>query len=98
MSEGALPARAVIGIGARLLVRPQLWLTAARQAGVLTTPAWRRFRMETQYGAVDHDPDGGDVMAWLAWCRSWRRAVPLPGGPSLLGRLGNAAARRRVQG
>ncbi len=98
MSEGALPARAAIAIGARLLAHPQLWLTAARQSGVLTTPAWRRFRMETQYGDVDHDPDARDVVAWLAWCRAWRRAVPLPGGPSVVARLGNAAARRRVQG
>ena len=95
MSEGALPARTVLGVGARLLTRPDLWATAVRQAGVLTTPAWRRFRLETQYGDADHVPDGDDVVAWLAWCRSWRRAVPLPDGRS---RWRSAPRRRRVQG
>jgi len=95
MSEGALPARTVLGIGARLLIRPELWATAVRQAGVLTTPAWRRFRLETQYGDPDHAPDGDDVVAWLAWCRSWRRSVPLPGGASP---WRSAPRRRRVQG
>jgi len=95
MSEGALPTRAALGIGARLLIRPHLWPTAVRQAGVLTTPAWRRFRLETQYGDPAHDPQAADVVAWLAWCWSWRRAVPLPGGPS---GWRTPALRRRVQG
>ena len=70
MSEGALPARTVLGVGARLLTRPELWITAVRQAGVLTTPAWRRFRLETQYGDPDHPIEPADIVAYLRWCRT----------------------------
>ena len=92
MIEGALPGRTLLGVGARLLTRPRLWTTAARQATILTTPAWRAFRLETQYGSSGHTPVPRDVMAWLAWCRSWRQTVPLPGG------RGISTARRRVRG
>jgi len=80
--EGAPPARwAHLGwasLGARLAIRPDLWPTAARQAVILRAPAWRRFRLETQYGTADRAPAAADAIEWLAWCRSWRRSVPRP--------------------
>jgi len=81
--EGVPPAPAArLGwarLGAALAVRPRLWPTALRQGRVVTAPAWRRFRMETQYGDPAGTPDPGDAVAWLEWCRSWRRSVPTPG-------------------
>jgi hypothetical protein len=94
--EGVPPApRAHLGwarLGAALVVRPNLWPTAARQARLLGSPAWRRFRMETQYGDPGHPPVAADALAWLEWCRAWRRSVPTPGG------VGKFPARLRVQG
>jgi hypothetical protein len=29
-----------------------------------------RFRMLTQYGDNEHDPDAADVVNYLSWCRS----------------------------
>jgi hypothetical protein len=67
--------------------RPGLWLTAARQVLVLAprrwwrvaphvpwpAPGYLRFRLVTQYGDPDHQPDPADVVAYLAWCKSMRR-------------------------
>lgn len=69
--------------------RPDLWATAARQVRVLTRPGWWRrppflpvpdpdylaFRMETMYGDRAAKPAGPDVVAYLEWCRSHRRAL-----------------------
>jgi hypothetical protein len=82
--EGAPPAPAAhLGwarLGAAVAVRPRLWPTAIRQAGLLRASAWRRFRLLTQYGDSGRAPDAADAVAWLEWCRSWRRSVPRPGG------------------
>jgi hypothetical protein len=48
--------------------------------------------METQYGDPGHPPVAADALAWLEWCRAWRRSVPRPGG------AGKFPARLRVQG
>jgi hypothetical protein len=81
--EGVPPAPAAhLGwarLGLAVLTRPHLWPTAVRQARLLKAPAWRRFRMETQYGVTAGPPDVADTVAWLEWCRSWRRSVPRPG-------------------
>ena len=72
-----------------VVVRPWLWATAARQLSVLAPPRWWRrrpflpvpdpgylaFRLETMYGGAAPTPDGGDVVAYLRWCRSYRRAL-----------------------
>jgi len=71
-----------------VLVRPRLWGTALRQAGRLAAPGWWRrapflpvpdpaylaFRMETQYGSADHEPDPDDLVAYLEWCRAQERS------------------------
>jgi len=81
--EGAPPAPAAhLGwarLGAAVAARPRLWPTAIRQGRVVTAPAWRRFRLQTQYGDPSRVPDAADAVAWLEWCRSWRRSVPKPG-------------------
>ena len=68
--------------------RPDLWVTALRQAR-RTAPSgwWRqrpflpvpsgeylRFRLQTQYGDADATPDPSDVVSYLEWCRAWDRA------------------------
>ena len=81
--EGVPPAPAAhLGwarLGGAVAVRPRLWSTAIRQAGLLRAPAWRRFRLQTQYGDPHRAPDALDAVAWLEWCRSWRRTAPRPG-------------------
>ena len=70
-----------------VLVRPWLWPTAVRQVRVLAPrrwwrrwppvpapdPAYLRFRLLTQYGDGDHVAEAGDVVAYLRWCRAFRR-------------------------
>lgn len=69
--------------------RPSLWATAVRQIVVLAAPGWwrrrpflplpdreyMRFRMVTQYGDPDHPMEPADVVAYLHWCRAYRRAL-----------------------
>jgi hypothetical protein len=64
--------------------RPRLWPVAVREARRLAPTGWwrrppflplppaayRRFRMETMYGADDHLPVPDDLVRWLEWCRS----------------------------
>jgi hypothetical protein len=71
-----------------VLARPRLWAVAVRQVLVLAPrgwwrrwpplplpyPAYLRFRLLTAYGTTDHAPEPGDVVAYLGWCRDWRRA------------------------
>lgn len=66
--------------------RPDLWVTAARQARALTPPGWwhrapylprpaadyLRFRLATQYGDPTHRPEPADVVQYLAWCKAFR--------------------------
>jgi hypothetical protein len=37
-------------------------------------PDYLRFRLVTAYGTTERAADPDDVVAWLRWCRSWRRA------------------------
>jgi hypothetical protein len=73
-------------IGA-LLRRPRLWATAVQQLGRLAVPGWwrrppflpvpdaayLRFRMITAYGDPLHEPEPGDLVTYLEWCRAWPR-------------------------
>jgi hypothetical protein len=68
-----------------VLVRPTLWATAVRQAFRLAGRGWwrrppflpvpdreyLRFRLQTQYGDADHEPEPGDVVTYLRWCREF---------------------------
>ncbi|MBV8161808.1 MAG: hypothetical protein JO265_12860 [Acidimicrobiia bacterium] len=67
--------------------RPSLWVTAARQVLRLSAPGWFRrwppvpapdpgyvrFRLQTQYGDPEREPDPEDVVAYLRWCRAYCR-------------------------
>lgn len=70
-----------------VLARPALWLTAMGQVLRLARPGWwrrwppvpapdaayLRFRLQTQYGDADREPDPRDVVAYLHWCRDYPR-------------------------
>lgn len=70
-----------------VLSRPGLWGTAIRQAQKFAPDGWWRsppflplpdpellaFRSVTQYGDPDHDPESGDIVTWLQWCRAEHR-------------------------
>lgn len=75
--------------GAALAVarRPDLWVTAARQAVALAPRGWATrppflplpsrayfaFRMETAYGGDGSTPpDPHDLVTYLSWCRRMR--------------------------
>ena len=67
--------------------RPALWGTALIGLFALAPRGWwrrrpylpvpdgdyLRFRMETMYGRADAEPEPGDVVTYLEWCRSMRR-------------------------
>jgi hypothetical protein len=67
-------------------VRPWLWPTAAVQVVALAPvrwwrhrpylpvpdPAYLRFRMLTQYGDPEHEPEPADLVTYLEWCRRYR--------------------------
>lgn len=64
--------------------RPRLWATAVRQllafsprrppspGRLPSARPWWRFRMETAYGDPAAQPEVGDVVAFLEWCRETR--------------------------
>ncbi len=67
--------------------RPRLWPTAVGQVFRLSRPGWwrrwpplpapdpsyLRFRLQTQYGDPEREPEPADVVAYLHWCRDYRR-------------------------
>lgn len=75
---------------AAIAKRPDLWLTALRQARrLMPTRWWRRpgasplppreyieLRMQTQYGHNDATPTSQDVVNYLQWCRDIRSDRP----------------------
>lgn len=78
---------AMIRVAFAVARRPELWVTAARQARRTAVPGWwhrrpfipvpsgdyLRFRMLTQYGTTERAPDPADVVSYLAWCKEWDR-------------------------
>jgi hypothetical protein len=68
-----------------VLARPDLWLTALGRVVRLARPGWwrrwpplpapdpayLRFRLQTQYGDPDREPEPTDVVAYLRWCRDY---------------------------
>ena len=75
-------------VAVAVLRRPGLWATALGQVLRLARPGWwrrppfvplpdpdyLRFRLETQYGS-DREPDPGDVVTYLHWCRGFRHGA-----------------------
>lgn len=75
--------------GAAVAVRPWLWTTALRQVFTLAAPGWwhrwppvpapdpayLRFRLQTQYGDAEREPEPADVVSYLHWCRGERKVA-----------------------
>lgn len=65
--------------------RPDLWITGLIQVVRLAVPGWwrrwpplprpdpdyLRFRLQTQYGDEERDPDPSDLVAYLNWCKGY---------------------------
>jgi hypothetical protein len=68
-----------------LLGHPVLWPTAVAQLFRLAPSGWwrtrphfpvpdasyLRFRLQTQYGDPEREPEPADVVAYLKWCRRY---------------------------
>ena len=79
----------MIRVAIAVLGRPSLWPVAIRTARRTAPPGWwrrppflptpsgdyLRFRLVTQYGETDRQPDPDDVLDYLAWCRDWDRVA-----------------------
>lgn len=78
-------SRAALAIAAR----PPLWVIAVVQVWRLAVPGWwrrwppipapdpayLRFRLQTQYGDTERDPDPSDLVAYLQWCKSYGKVA-----------------------
>jgi hypothetical protein len=76
-------------VAAAVAARPALWGVAVGQVVRLARPGWwrrwppvpapdpayLRFRLQTQYGDPDREPEPADVLAYLRWCREYRRSL-----------------------
>jgi hypothetical protein len=73
-------------VAAALVRRPDLWMTALRQARRMAPTRWwvrppflplpardyLGFRTTTMYGGDGSaTPEPADVVVWLEWCRRW---------------------------
>ncbi len=77
--------RAALALGAH----PSLWGIAVVQLVRLAVPGWwhrwppipmpdpayLRFRLQTQYGDAEREPDPSDVVAYLHWCRGYGKVA-----------------------
>ena len=74
---------------AAVLAHPSIWGVAVVQLFRLARPGWwrrwppmpvpdpeyLRFRMQTMYGDPTHEPEPGDLVTYLKWCRRFERSV-----------------------
>jgi hypothetical protein len=72
-----------------VLRHPSLWGIAFAQVLRLASPGWwrrwppvpmpdrdyLRFRLQTQYGDPEREPEPSDVVAYLHWCRGYGRVA-----------------------
>ena len=77
--------RAVLSV----LARPWLWGVGVTQVFALAPQGWwrrrpflpvpdrqyLRFRLQTQYGDPDREPEPADLLSYLEWCRSYRASL-----------------------
>jgi hypothetical protein len=74
---------------AAVLLRPGLWAVAVVQLLRLAVPGWwrrwpplplpdpayLRFRLQTQYGDPDREPEPADLLTYLKWCRGYGKVA-----------------------
>ena len=79
-------------VGTAVGRHPSLWGTAVGQVVRLARPRWWRrwpplpspvpeyvrFRLQTQYGDPDREPEPADVVTYLRWCRDYRERLSEP--------------------
>ena len=72
-----------------VLRHPGLWVTAVVQLFRMAPSGWwrrwppspapdpdyLRFRLQTQYGDADRDPEPADLVSYLHWCRGYGRVA-----------------------
>ena len=72
-----------------MLRHPSLWVTAAVQLLRLAVPGWwrrwpplpapdpayLRFRLQTQYGDAEREPEPADLVSYLHWCKGYGRVA-----------------------
>jgi len=73
--------------GMAVVKHPSIWTTAVLQLFRLAPRRWwrrsphlpvpdaeyLRFRMQTQYGDPEREPEPNDVVSYLEWCRRYGR-------------------------
>ena len=83
--SGSWLARAALTV----LRHPALWATGATQLLRLAAPGWwhrwpplpvpdrdyLRFRLQTQYGDPDREPEPSDVVSYLEWCKGYGKVA-----------------------
>jgi hypothetical protein len=83
--SGRWLARAAFAV----LLRPGLWGVAVVQLLRLAVPGWwrrwpplplpdptyLRFRLQTQYGDPDREPEPTDLLTYLHWCRGYGKVA-----------------------
>ena len=90
MTAHDVPGRRLpAGTVGAVLKRPRLWGEAARSVFAMSRPGWWRrvpflpvpeqdyleWRTATAYGSSDADVDPDDLVAYLEWRRTFRRAA-----------------------
>ncbi|MYI55870.1 MAG: hypothetical protein F4062_02370 [Acidimicrobiia bacterium] len=63
-----------LAVGCAVIRRPRLWPEALRQLPTVASARYRAFRSVTAYGDPRRQPTVAEVLAWLGWARSFRRA------------------------
>jgi hypothetical protein len=85
VSNGSSSWGWMLGATVAVLRHPSLWATALRQIARLAPRQWwrrppflplpdpnyLRFRLITAYGGEGADPQPGDLITYLHWCRAW---------------------------
>jgi hypothetical protein len=84
-----MSARWVLRAFVAVLRRPGLWGIAVVQLLRLASPGWwrrwppvplpepdyLRFRLQTQYGDADREPEPRDLLTYLHWCKGYGKVA-----------------------
>ncbi|MDQ3106482.1 MAG: hypothetical protein M3Q68_01575 [Actinomycetota bacterium] len=84
-----MSGRWVFRVVLAVALRPGLWGTGIVQLFRLAAPGWwhrwpplpapdpayLRFRLQTQYGESEREPEPADLVAYLHWCRGYGKVA-----------------------